>query len=199
MPFKDHKSFVLIFALILALLGGLFGTKPARASAELAIESTSQESFLNPDGTLNLDGDFRGALDLEGWDVNMDSQKGPVFTPADDSSLPASLVAGNWENLGDGVPMSFNGVVKAVAVMNGDIIVGGTFTNLADDPEIDYIARWDGVNWSSLGSNGAGNGSLSSPVYTLAVNGSGNLYAGGAFQNVNNNGVVLGAADWVAG
>ena len=73
MIFNDRKSYVLNFALILALLGGFLGTKPAQASAPLAIEATSQESFLNPDGTLKLDGDFKGTLDLEGWDVNMDS------------------------------------------------------------------------------------------------------------------------------
>ncbi|HKY53857.1 MAG TPA: hypothetical protein VJM08_06085, partial [Anaerolineales bacterium] len=198
MLFKYRKTYILKFALILALLGGLFEMKPAQASAELAIESTSQESFFNPDGTLNLDGDFKGTLDLEGWEVNMDSQKGPVFSRSDDSSLPASQVVGNWENLGGGVPMSFNDTVQAVAVMNGDIIVGGTFTNLADNPEIDYIARWDGVHWSPVGSNGAGNGSLNNAVYALAVDGSGKLYAGGAFFDVNNNGVVLGAADRIA-
>ncbi len=58
----------------------------------------------------------------------------------------------------------------------------------------DYIARWDGADWSALGSDGAGEGSINDPVNTLAVSGP-YLYAGGGFDNVNNNGTVLTAAD----
>ncbi|MBI4789211.1 MAG: hypothetical protein HY782_19435, partial [Chloroflexi bacterium] len=50
----------------------------------------------------------------------------------------------------------------------------------------------------ALGSNGAGGASLNNPVYALAVSGD-DLYVGGMFTDVNNNGAPLTAADRVAG
>ena len=45
-------------------------------------------------------------------------------------------------------------------------------------PGADYIARWDGVRWSALGSDGAGDGAMTWEVYALAVSGT-NVYVGG--------------------
>jgi hypothetical protein len=75
--------------------------------------------------------------------------------------------------------------------------VGGGFTNAATLPAADYLATWDGMNWSALGDNNAGDGSLNNSVIALAVSGS-NVYAGGIFSNVNNHGSILNAADLVA-
>src|SRR6185436_5741476 len=65
----------------------------------------------------------------------------------------------------------------------------------------DYIAKWDGANWSALGSNGSGNGSLYAEVpnafVTSIVAGDADIYVAGNI-NVNNNGTVLTAADYVA-
>jgi hypothetical protein len=112
----------------------------------------------------------------------------------------------NWSSLGT----SANGAlvngwtgskVNAIAVIGANVYVGGSFTDVSNHgvniPEADYIAKWDGTNWSALGSNGAGDGSLSYDVYALAVSGT-NLYVGGDFSNVNNNGAILTAADYVA-
>lgn len=52
----------------------------------------------------------------------------------------------------------------------------------------DNIARWDGANWSALGSNGAGDGSINSNVMNIIIANNGDLYVGGIFTNVNNNG-----------
>ena len=38
-----------------------------------------------------------------------------------------------------------------------------------------HIAKWDGANWSALGSG------MNRTVYALAVDGAGDLYAGGDF------------------
>ncbi len=61
----------------------------------------------------------------------------------------------------------------------------------------DYVAKWDGANWSGLGDDGFGGGSINSSVYALATRGS-EVYAGGYFYDVNNGGVVDTAADAVA-
>jgi trimeric autotransporter adhesin len=116
----------------------------------------------------------------------------------------------NWHSLGGDVYLmdgSLNGQVNAIVVNGADVYVGGAFTDVNNRGTVltaaDYVAKWNGTapnaaGWSALGSNGpAGNGSLTKPVYALAVSGS-NLYVGGAFINVNNNGTVLNAADYLA-
>src|SRR5262245_32893989 len=152
---RFHKIASVSVVLILLIITCAVSVTPVQASVGTTSIPVSDLDYLNPDGTLNLQRDFSGAIDLKGWKVNIDLQKGPVFTRADQSSA----TIGDWESLGGGVPMSFNGQVLAVAVMNGNIIVGGAFTNLANNREMDYIASWNGVNWSALGNNGAGNGS----------------------------------------
>jgi hypothetical protein len=84
-----------------------------------------------------------------------------------------------WSELGIGM----NDVVNALAVdLSGNLYAGGTFTS-AGDISANRVARWNGTTWSRLGSlssNGV-NGSVSS----LAVDLSGNLYAGGAFTSAS--------------
>lgn len=92
----------------------------------------------------------------------------------------------SWENLGcckPGGGFVVNQIVNAIAIDSSDrVYIGGRFTNVAGDPEIDYIAMWDGGQWNSLGNNGAGNGALSFWVEALEFNGS-YLFVGGRFQN----------------
>src|SRR5690606_37478455 len=64
-------------------------------------------------------------------------------------------------------------------------------------PAADYIARWDGSSWSLLLGDGVLDGSLNGKVNEIAVSGS-NVYVGGEFTNVNNGGVVLTDADYIA-
>ncbi len=135
------------------------------------------------------------------YDIN---NGGTVLNQAD---FLAQWNGTGWSSLGtDANGALVNGwvgaQVYAVAVSGMNVYVGGNFTNVSNHgvnlPEADFLAKWDGADWSALGSNGAGDGSLNSYVNALAVDGSGNLYAGGWFQNVNNNGAVLNAADRVA-
>ncbi|MBL8093282.1 MAG: hypothetical protein JNL73_03860 [Anaerolineales bacterium] len=123
------------------------------------------------------------------------------------SPLPAADMLAIWDGTDwsavGAVPNgSLNSLVQAVVVVGTDLYVGGGFTDVSDQganlPAADYVARWDGSNWSALGSNGAGNGALNGLVYALAVDAQGNLYAGGGFTNVNDNGAALPAADYLA-
>ncbi|WKZ55768.1 MAG: hypothetical protein QY324_06965 [Anaerolineales bacterium] len=187
------KTRFLNLTLALCLIASAFALSPA-SPAEAADESqgVSPQGFLNPDGTLNLSKDLRGSLDLSGWDVSLDPARGPLFAP-----LGAPAV-GDWENLGGGaLPVSPNNFVSAVAVSGSDVYIGGSFTDLNDDPTMDYIAKWDGTNWSALGSNGAGDGSINNSVNAIAVSGT-DLYVGGDFEDVNNGGTALNAADYIA-
>ncbi len=113
---------------------------------------------------------------------------GPVRTCA----VPVVLAAGvllsvilqgatfsdaNWVSMGglSGV----DGTVRATAVDDsGNLYIGGQFT-IAGDLYITNIAKWDGAEWSGLGSGIVG--SASACVYSLVVSGS-DLYAGGVFN-----------------
>jgi membrane protein implicated in regulation of membrane protease activity len=109
----------------------------------------------------------------------------------------------NWSALGNnaGGDGSLNGSVYALAISGTDLYVGGYFYNVNNSGTVlgaaDYIAKWDGSNWSALGSNGGGDGSRNSDVYAFAVSGT-NLYVGGWFMDVNDNGTVLDAADYIS-
>src|SRR5207245_150179 len=61
----------------------------------------------------------------------------------------------------------------ALAVSGSDLYAGGAFTT-AGGTAANYVAKWNGSNWTALGSG------LNDGVYALAVSGSG-VYAGGAF------------------
>lgn len=62
----------------------------------------------------------------------------------------------------------------AIAIWGSNVYAGGSF-NTAGDSSANYIAKWDGTTWSTLGSG------MNGFVTALAVAGNGDLYAGGNF------------------
>ena len=146
------------------------------------------------------------ALAVSGTDLYVGGQ----FTDVNNNGalLPAADYIAKWDGAtwsalssngaGNG---ALNSTVYALAVSGTTLYVGGSFTNANNNgaslPAADYVATWDGANWSALGSNGASNGALNSRVNALAVSGT-DLYVGGQFTNVNNNGTSLTAADYIA-
>lgn len=83
-----------------------------------------------------------------------------------------------WSALGDGLNDT---VVAMVFDDNGNLYVGGTFTNAGGDPNADSIAKWDGSTWSNITPNGAAFGGCSSLIFDL----NGDLYAGGSFALID--------------
>lgn len=154
--------------------------------------------LLKADGSLNAASGFSGALSVEGWAVRLDAQRGPIFKPAVEAptSIGAQAASGQWAKLGATGGTLSNGVA-AIAVDGSNVYIGGYFVNAGGLAAADYIVRWDGANFSTLGNNGVGNGSLNGLVDTLVITG-GVVYAGGDFTNVNDGGVVLDAADYLA-
>ncbi len=106
---------------------------------------------------------------------------GGNFTKAGgiDANFVAKWDGVSWSSLGIGT----NGTVYAFATFDADgpgpnrpaLYVGGSFTG-AGGQESKYLARWNGVSWSTV--PGA---VFSGTVNALAVNGG--LYAGGLFQS----------------
>jgi trimeric autotransporter adhesin len=88
----------------------------------------------------------------------------------------------SWSPLGSGMSSGlFATKVLALAQLpNGDLVAGGTFT-VAGGVSANNIARWDGTNWSPLGS-GVSMAIPSQPSVTaLSVLPNGDLLAGGRF------------------
>ena len=85
-----------------------------------------------------------------------------------------------WSALGSGMGGGGNyHDVLALAVSGTNLYAGGRFTK-AGGMEAYYIAKWNGISWSALGSGIGGLGLNGTSVRTLAVSGT-NLYAGGYF------------------
>jgi trimeric autotransporter adhesin len=84
--------------------------------------------------------------------------------------------------------------VHALAVFNGQLIVGGSFSLEGVSPEVNSLARWDGTSWSAVGGL-SGASSLDTTVTSLAVSGN-NLYVGGGFQDLAGIPAADGVARW---
>ncbi|MCW5551522.1 MAG: hypothetical protein KIS67_05070 [Verrucomicrobiae bacterium] len=86
----------------------------------------------------------------------------------------ATFTDDNWISMG-GIPGANGEVYAAVTDADGNLYIGGAFT-VVGDVAANRVAKWDGTNWTSLGTG------MNDPVYALAVSG-GDLYAGGVFVN----------------
>ena len=108
-------------------------------------------SLLNPDGTLDLTSNPHGVFELRGWDVTLDTLRGPILTPH--ASAPAAPGAPAWTSLASN---GLNNTVYALTVNGSDLYVGGEFTQTADGnvTDLNHIAKYNGGAWSPLAHNG---------------------------------------------
>lgn len=103
--------------------------------------------------------------------------------------IPANNIArwdgSNWSSLGNTGGNGVDNAVFVLSLFNGDLYVGGSFVNanIGADISVRRLARWDGANWSAVGSGG-GFGVDGTWVNALAEF-NGELYVGGAFEQVN--------------
>ena len=91
-----------------------------------------------------------------------------------------------WQPVGSDGGNGVNGHVNAMAVMNGALYVGGSFSQAnvggTNSPTVNGFAKWDGATWQPVGSDG-GTGT-DGEIHALATNGT-EMYAGGYFSSVN--------------
>ena len=191
-PYRSSLSLIAVFIAILLTMSGA----PAQANSPAAppnrdltpsalAGAVSPEGLLNPDGTLDMSAGFQGTLDLRGWEVILDGERGPVLKPA---SRPAAPQVTAWnglpnQGLGGGLPpmpgRPLIPTVEALALVGSDLFVGGNFTRTGDGAltNLGFIARYDTVTgtWNALPHQG-----LNERVQVLAVTGS-DLYVGGYF------------------
>ena len=85
-----------------------------------------------------------------------------------------------WSALGSGLDDEFFVAVKSMVTdATGNLYVGGRFQT-AGGASAANVAKWDGSAWSALGAGIPSNSVF--PVAALAMDGTGNLYAGGSFR-----------------
>jgi hypothetical protein len=205
------KTRIFPVLLLAALLCGLLSPVPV-AQAMPAAALAAPESFLNADGTLNLDGSFSGSLNLTGWNVQIDPRRGPVFAPAQDSglttgtlsstgsalyqrdqALQTDIAAGEWAALGSG-GSPLNGNVTAIAVSGIEVYIGGQFIDPDSQGQAaNYIVKWNGTSWSALDPNTYFAGSVS----VITVSGS-DVYVGGNFNHIYTQTGYISGAGYVA-
>jgi len=96
---------------------------------------------------------------------------------AADNIASYNKAAGTWGAVGGGL----DSTVRCMIVgPDGALYVGGQFTT-AGVANTDGIAKWDGSNWTALGTGVSGGTGY---VYALAFDQSGNLYATGDFTQM---------------
>ena len=107
----------------------------------------------------------------------------------------ARLNGNTWVALGNGVriehdfePQFESGVVRALAVANNKLYVGGMFEWAGNINNANSLAVWDGTNWSSLGGGVTDDDRFLDPVgrvMAIAISGN-NIYVGGNFDHAGN-------------
>lgn len=103
-----------------------------------------------------------------------------------------------WESLGDGVRSSENydcieAEVNALVVHEGDLFVGGSF-DTAGDANAELVARWNGSDWSAVGSGITGV-RCTAKVHALASH-DGELVASGDFIRAGTQVASYGITHW---
>lgn len=166
-PHAARQPGLLLWTLAAISLLALQAPAPVAARTQ----TLSVESLLNPDGTLNIITGASGAVDLRGWNVTLDSRRGPILTPSND----VAPTVRTWKALpGNGLACC---AVQAMAVYRNDLYVGGLFSETYDGSvtNLNNIARFSGNAWHALP-----HGGLNGGVSALAVF-DGALFVGGTF------------------
>lgn len=136
------------------------------------------------------------AIAVSGTDVYV----GGSFTWA--GGNPANGVAkwngANWSALGTGVGGYYQGDypdVLAVAVSGSNVYIGGYFASAGGVPGTQSVAKWNGSNWSALGSGISGEDYVYTFVSALVVSGT-DVYVGGGFKFAGGVAGTEGIARW---
>ncbi len=134
--------------------------------------------------------DIYGGLSVRAEEIVTQPETGDVYVGGNfsrygdiDLNYLARWTGDGWEPVGQGT----NGRVVAIAFApNGDMAVGGTFTEVyqTDGTPLaaQRVARWDGAQWHALG------GGIASTVEVIAALPSGDIVVGGNFDSAEDPG-----------
>lgn len=113
-------------------------------------------------------------------------ETGAVLDASDNDTgfeIVAGKESGLWSSLGPPNASGTYGSMEALLIYKGTLYGGGDFTNFDNIAAADYIVSYD-INAGTYSAVGTGADDI---VYALAVDASGNIYAGGAFANIGGN------------
>lgn len=92
------------------------------------------------------------------------------------------ISASAWKALGTGMGGTTGWVQNMAFAPNGDLYIVGNFLDVGGDANADYLCKWNGTAFSSVG-----NTALNSNAYGVALDKLGKLYITGEFTNVGGN------------
>ena len=146
------------------------------ADALVAIDGES------PEPVYALTADDNGVLYAGGDFINADG--------IDEADYVARWSGTSWAAMGSrpGPPFgAVTGIVRSLTADGTDVYVGSDASDMAQIPQADHVAKWDGTEWSAIGSDTSGaNGwfpALTSIEGMITARSS--LFVIGAFQNAN--------------
>src|SRR5215204_6479844 len=109
----------------------------------------SLTSALNSDGTIRRGA--VGSFDPIGMRMAFGPNGEPKFLLDNSGGVALEDCDDNWDTRFGRVGVRVNGTVRAIAVSDDDVYIGGSFTQVGDLPA-NRIARWNGTSWEGLGS-----------------------------------------------
>ena len=173
MSIKNRLSICLLLSFLFASGSVFSGDIPAvTPNAQRPISD-----ILNPAGYLDLKDKTSGSFDASGFRMVTGPGGEPRFLPCQ-GHAESGRSGGEWDWDGRFWVAGPDLYVRSLAVIGADLYVGGSFititTGSGSSIKANYIAKWDGTQWSALGSG------MDASVVSLAVIGS-VLYAGGYF------------------
>ena len=144
------------------------------SNVNTAFNATVRCAAIDASGNLYLGGAFTNVGDGDGdYIVKVAASNGAL------SSLGTGAGGGN---------------VNAIAIgPDGTVYAGGEFTWMGGVANTDGIAKWDGANWTALGT---GVSSGTNHVGALCIDHAGNLYAAGQFSLMGGVANTLRIAKW---
>ena len=86
--------------------------------------------------------------------------------------------------------------IDALFTSGSHVYVSGNWTNLGGDPTADFLADFGGTSWQPVGTDGAGNGSLTAKGESIAMYG-GVLHVGGNFTKAGGDNLASFVARFV--
>jgi hypothetical protein len=182
-------------------VGGAFQNGGGIASADYLLACDLATG--TPRSTVARDGDITGGVYALTRDDKGTLYAGGQFINMDGIPQADHVAAydGAWHAMGTG-PSTGGGAVddyvRSMASNGTDVYIGTDSVNVANIPQADHFARWNGSAWSAVGANAAGTDGWLPPtafIYAIAAKGS-QVVVTGSFQNAGGNALADNIANF---
>jgi len=173
--------------------GGEFQNGAGLATADYLLACELASGAPSP-ATVELDGEFSGPVEALTATSDGTLYAGGRFADLENIAEADNVAylpeGGTWQPMGSGADVctcALDAYVRGLATNGTDVFVGTDETDVAGIAQADHVVKWDGSDWSAMGSNTAGSDgwfSTLTTIYAVTSDGS-NVFATGLFQNAN--------------